>query len=217
MSIYLVVLEQHCTQVISHTCKTTGNLFASYSASEKPTVMTYFPCVSNPIKFVRLFLLVIVLAIVSLSIACDSGSDSGGTNTEAMGADNDFAEVSRILLPGKLFTLDDYVAAGWKKSKQYDTETVPQATDIWYGFFSAKDIEVRFYESHEIAKTAGFENAAEAIDQSFREGGQYGASNRGAGSSAVTKYKAFVVAGNTVMLCEQSVDSCIALADVLGN
>ena len=79
--------------------------------------MTCFPCVSNLMEFVRLFVLVIMLAIVSLSIACVSGSDSGGTNTEAMGADNDFAEVSIILLPGKLFTLDDYVAAGWKKSK----------------------------------------------------------------------------------------------------
>ena len=115
--------------------------------------MTYFPCVSNLMKFVRLFLLVIVLAIVALSIACVSGSDSEGTNTGAIGADNDFAEVSRILLPGKLFTLDDYVAAGWKKSKQYDPETIPQSTDIWYGFFNAKDIEVRFYESLDVAKS----------------------------------------------------------------
>ena len=213
MGIYLVRVEQHCTQIISHTCKTTGNLFASYSAPEEPPVMTYFPCVSNPIKFVRLFLLVIVLAIVSLSIACDSGSDSGGTNTEAMGADNDFAEVSRILLPGKLFTLDDYVAAGWKKSKQYDTETVPQSTDIWYGFFNTKDIEVRFYNSHDIASGAGFESAATVIEKdSFSKV----APNK-AGGSAVTKYKAFAVVGNTVILCELSVDSCIALVDALGN
>ena len=163
-------------------------------------------------------LLATLIAAFSLLIACGSGSDSADdVAAPATEADDALAEVSKILAPEQSFTFDDYVAAGWKKSKQYDTETVPQATDIWYGFFNAKDIEVRFYESHEIAKTAGFENAAEAIDQSFREGGQYGASNRGAGSSAVTKYKAFVVAGNTVMLCEQSVDSCIALADVLGN
>ena len=166
----------------------------------------------------RLALLATLITVFSLLIACSSGSDATeDVAAPATEADDALAEVSRILATEKSFTFDDYVAAGWKKSKQYDTETVPQATDIWYGFFNAKDIEVRFYESHEIAKTAGFENAAEAIDQSFREGGQYGASNRGAGSSAVTKYKAFVVAGNTVMLCEQSVDSCIALADVLGN
>ena len=114
------------------------------------------------------------------------------------------------------------MAAGWKKSKQFDTSTVPEATDIWHGFwgldpYDRKDIEVRFYDSHEIAKTYGFDNASEAIDQSFREGGRTGASNRGAGSSAVTKYKAFAVVGNTVMLCEQSIDSCVALADILGG
>ena len=180
--------------------------------------MTYLASLINLTNWGRLALLATLIAAVSLLIACGSGSDStDDVAAPATEADDALAEVSKILVPEKSFTFDDYVAAGWKKSKQYDTETVPQATDIWYGFFNAKDIEVRFYESHEIAKTAGFENAAEAIDQSFREGGQYGASNRGAGSSAVTKYKAFVVAGNTVMLCEQSVDSCIALADVLGN
>ncbi|MDP6667658.1 MAG: hypothetical protein QF357_09715, partial [Dehalococcoidia bacterium] len=93
--------------------------------------------------------------------------------------------------------------------------TVPDANDIWYGFFNAKDIEIRFYDTHEIASTSGVENASAAIDQSFREGGSIGASNRGAGSSAVTKYKAFAVVGNTVMLCELSVESCVALADAL--
>ena len=180
--------------------------------------MTYLASLINLTNWGRLALLATLIAAFSLLIACGSGSDStDDVAAPATEADDALADVSRILATEKSFTFDDYVAAGWKKSKQYDTETVPQATDIWYGFFNAKDIEVRFYESHEIAKTAGFENAAEAIDQSFREGGQYGASNRGAGSSAVTKYKAFVVAGNTVMLCEQSVDSCIALADVLGN
>ena len=180
--------------------------------------MTSLASLINLTNWGHLALLATLITVFSLLIACGSGSDSADdVAAPATKADDALAEVSKILAPEKSFTFDDYVAAGWKKSKQYDTETVPQATDIWYGFFNAKDIEVRFYESHEIAKTAGFENAAEAIDQSFREGGQYGASNRGAGSSAVTKYKAFVVAGNTVMLCEQSVDSCIALADVLGN
>ena len=180
--------------------------------------MTSLASLINLPNWVRLALLATLIAAFSLLIACSSGSGSADeVAAPATEVDDALADVSRILAPEKSFTFDDYVTAGWKKSKQYDTETVPQATDIWYGFFNAKDIEVRFYESHEIAKTAGFENAAEAIDQSFREGGQYGASNRGAGSSAVTKYKAFVVAGNTVMLCEQSVDSCIALADVLGN
>ena len=138
-------------------------------------------------------------------VGCGSGTD-----TEATGADND-ADVSRILVPEKSFTLDDYVAAGWKKSKQYDTETVPQATDIWYGFFNGKDIELRFYESHDVAKTAGLENAATAIDLNPL------LKKVVSGGSAVTKYRAFAVVGNTVLLCEQSIDSCIALVDALGD
>jgi len=176
------------------------------------------------LKHARSLMIVLMIAGLSLAIACgssDSDSDSNGAGDAAAPAaeevDEALAEVSRILSPGSSLTFDDYVAAGWKKSKQYDTDTVPEATDIWYGFFNSKDIEVRFYDSHEIAKTAGFDNASEAIDQRFREGGKIGSSNRGAGSFAVTKYKAFAVVGNTVMLCEQSVDSCIALADILGG
>jgi hypothetical protein len=173
--------------------------------------MTDFPHISSTMQFIRISLLATVFTLLSLSSACASGSDSGRTDTEATGADNDLSEVSRILAPNESFILDDYVAAGWKKSKQYDIGTVPQAIDIWYGFFSAKDIEIRFYESHEIAKTAGLENAATAIDLNPLQ------KKVVSGGSAVTKYKAFVVVGNTVLLCEQSIDSCIALTDVLGN
>ncbi len=170
-------------------------------------------------KHTRWLLLALLFGVMVSAIACGSNSDSPATASGVLASETDdgLAEVSRILQPAKTLSLEDYVAAGWKKSKQFDTDTVPDANDIWYGFFNAKDIEVRFYESHEVAKTVGFENASEAIDQSFREGGQFGSSNRGAGSSAVTKYKAFAVVGNTVMLCEQSVDSCIALANVLGK
>jgi|TARA_B110000263_G_scaffold53865_2_gene45239 hypothetical protein len=175
-------------------------------------------------KYSRWLLLALIVGALSLAMACgssDSDSDSDGAGDAAAPAadeaDDALAEVSRVLSPDKTLAFEDYVAAGWKKSKQFGTDTVPEATDIWYGFFNAKDIEVRFYDSHEVAKTAGFDNAAEAIDQSFREGGQFGSSNRGAGSSAVTKYKGFAVVGNTVILCEQSVDSCIALAEVLGG
>ncbi len=179
----------------------------------------------SQLKNTRWLLLTLLFGALALAVACGSGSDdtdSGSSSDAAPAAaaeeeDDALAEVSRILHPDASLTFDDYVAAGWKKSKQYDTDTVPGATDIWYGFFNSKDIEVRFYDSHDSAKTAGFDNASEAIDQSFREGGQFGSSNRGAGSSAVTKYKAFAVVGNTVMLCEQSVDSCIALADILGG
>lgn len=163
------------------------------------------------------------LAAVAALIACGSSDDaaapvSNDTSAAAESApavDEELAKVSTIVLIDQTFTFDDYVAAGWKKSKQFATDTVPGSQDIWYGFFNQKDIEVRFYATHEDAVTLGAESAAGSIDQSFREGGQFGSSNRGAGSSAVTKYKAYAVVGNTVMLCELGVATCEALADAL--
>ena len=70
---------------------------------------------------------------------------------------------------------------------------------------------MRFYESHDVAKTAGLENAATAIDLNPL------LKKVVSGGSAVTKYRAFAVVGNTVLLCEQSIDSCIALVDALGD
>ncbi len=164
----------------------------------------------TPSRILALFAVLITIA----AIAC--GSDSGSAPA-ASGGDTDeaLASVSTTLYADRSFTFDDFVSVGWKKSKQFPTDTVPGSTDIWYGFFDQKDIEVRFYDSHADASTLGFESASGAIDQTFREGGQVGASNRGAGSSAVTKYKAFAVVGDTVILCELSVQTCSGLADAL--
>lgn len=172
------------------------------------------------LKRTRWLMLFVLAAAFALALACGSSDSSDDAAAPAAGGDSvddALSEVSITMLADQKFTFDDYVAAGWKKNKQFPTDTVPDATDIWYGFFNAKDIEIRFYDSHEIASTSGAANAADAIDQSFREGGTIGASNRGAGSSAVIKFKAFAVVGDTVMLCELSVDSCIALADVLAK
>ena len=176
---------------------------------------------TSPLQNYSRWLIFAAFAIVlALAVACggsDSPEDEPAPASGGAAVDDELSKVSATLLADQTFTFDDFVAAGWKKSKQFPTDTVPESTDIWYGFFNQKDIEIRFYESHDAAKTAGVENATEAIDQSFREGGSIGASNRGAGSSAVTKYKAFAVMGNTVVLCELSVETCVALADVLGG
>jgi len=185
--------------------------------------MTYATHTSHDIpllKHTRWLLLLMFTTAFALALACGSSDSSDDAAAPASGGevvDDALSEVSITMLADQTFTFEDYVAAGWKKNKQFPTDTVPDATDIWYGFFSAKDIEIRFYDSHEIASTSGAANAAEAIDQRFREGGSIGASNRGAGSSAVIKFKAFAVVGDTVMLCELSIDSCIALADALAK
>jgi hypothetical protein len=177
--------------------------------------LTFFARNSGSILVRRLIFSAVLLTVFSVLVACGSGSDGEDSTAAAPVSvvDEELAAVSGIFASELLFTLEDYVAAGWKKSKQFGTETVPEATDIWYGFYSGKDIEVRFYESHDIAKTLGFESASEVIDLDALS---KVAPNK-SGGSATTKYKAFAVVGNTVMLCELSVESCVALVGALGG
>jgi hypothetical protein len=171
----------------------------------------------------------LLVAAFSLAMACGSGSDSDDSSdasdtsspsesAPAAEPEDDLSEVSQTLKADQTFTVDDFTAAGWKQNKKYDDiSTVPEATEVYFGFYNAKDIEVRIYASHDSAAAAGGTDAAEDIDQAFREGGQVGASNRGAGSRAVTKFKAFAIVGNSVILCELSLDVCVELAAALGG
>ena len=106
------------------------------------------------------------------------------------------------------FTTDSFIAAGWKKSKEYDTATVPESTEIWYGFFDQKDIEIRFYQSHESALEHGVPLAQESLqmDAGARIGGV---------NTVRTGYSAYAVVGNAVMLCELDLSSCETLINAL--
>jgi hypothetical protein len=166
-------------------------------------------------RVIRFFFLVLVVVALSGLMACGSGSgsesDAKVDTGAASGVADELAAVSGVFAAGELYSFDDFVAAGWKKSKQFDVETVPGAVDIWYGFFAGRDIEIRFYKSHDMARSAGFDSAAEVVDLDAMSKVALNA----AGGSATTKYKAFAVVGNTVMLCEFSLDSCVALVDAL--
>jgi hypothetical protein len=157
-----------------------------------------------------------LLLLSAVIIGCGS-DDSAPPPAESSGAVDPELEAFPVLLPDRLISFDDFISAGWKKSREYSVDTVPSATEIWYGFFNQKDIEIRFYPSHDAALGQGRESAETAIDRKLRQGGQDGSSNRGAGSSGVTKYAAYVVAGNTVMLCELAVKTCTDLVDAVGG
>ncbi len=86
---------------------------------------------------------------------------------------------------------------------------MPELTEIWYGFFNQKDIEIRFYESHESALAHGVPLAEETLKKD--------AWARIGLRASRTGYSAYAVVGNTVMLCELSVENCVALADVLAQ
>ena len=120
------------------------------------------------------------------------------------------AELRAYTRPSSVFTVDDFVEAGWKKNKEYPLDTLPEATGAYFGFYNRKDIELRTYPSHDVAMAAGRDSAEAAIETEKLSG-------RGAGFSSVTLYGAYVVAGNVVMLCEISVSDCTDLLDQIAR
>ena len=151
----------------------------------------------------RLRLLALIsLVLVVVAPACTDSDDN------SVGDAVDAPTSSSIFHADKTFTTDSFMAAGWKKSKEYDTGTVPESTEIWYGFFNQKDIEIRFYQSHESALEHGVPLAEESLqmDAGARIGGV---------NTVRTGYSAYAVAGNAVMLCELDVSSCETLINAL--
>ena len=143
----------------------------------------------------------IVVLIVFAACGSDSPASSGDEpEIRAGGGQAGLLEDRVITNASGIYTMDDLVAIGFKKSKQFSTETLPAATDVWYGFFNQRDIEVRVYESHEDALEFGVEPAEIAIG---KEAGQ-----RDYLIPVVNLYPAFAVVGNMVMLCERQLSTC---------
>ena len=144
-----------------------------------------------------------LMAVLIAFAACGSeGPASSGDEPQLRDADSQggLLEDRLITNASKNYTMDDLAAIGFKKSKQFSTETLPRATDIWYGFFNQRDIEVRVYESHEDALEFGVEPAEIAID--FKPG------QTDYLIPVVNRYPAFAVVGNMVMLCERQLATC---------
>ena len=151
----------------------------------------------------KVLLVCVVLMLALAATACGSSDDSVAADAGAVDEDG----LRLITRPGASYTIDDLAAVGYKKSKQFDVETVPGANDIWYGFFAQQDIEVRFYSSHADALELGVKSAEEVIGTT--------AGQRDYLISVVNLYPAYAVVGNTVMLCERQISTCEALIAAL--
>ena len=151
---------------------------------------------------------VIIWAMLIFAIAtCGSeGSSSSESSDESSATD-------AIVLTDQFFSTDSFIAAEWKKSKEYDTATVPESTEIWYGFFQQKDIEIRFYASHEEAIEHGVPSAEESIEGAVKR--SKGGELLDVSGGSFTGYADFLVAGNAVLLCEFDRTKCDALVSGL--
>ena len=130
---------------------------------------------------------------VLIACGCQNSTSEDPSAKEGVGT-------SSILLSDRNFTPDAFVKAGWKKSKQYDTTTVPESTEIWYGFFNQKDIEIRFYETHEAAVELGIPAATSSIEGAVKR--SKGGKLLDFSGGSFTGYADYLVVGNTVLLCE---------------
>ena len=144
---------------------------------------------------------------VLLIAAC--GTDDAADTAHASGGD----ESPLITRTDQLFTPESFTQAGWKKSKQYDTATVPGSTEIWYGFFNQKNVEIRFYKDHQDALGFGVSAAVGSIEGAVKrsKGGRLLDFSGGSFSA----YADYVVTGNTVLLCELDRTPCELLVERL--
>ena len=142
----------------------------------------------------RILLATLTLTLgVLIACGCQNSTSEDPSAKEGVGT-------SSILLSDRNFTPDSFVQAGWKKSKQYDTATVPESTEIWYGFFNQKDIEIRFYETHEAAVELGIPAATSSIEGAVKR--SKGGKLLDFSGGSFTGYADYLVVGNTVLLCE---------------
>ena len=157
----------------------------------------------------KLFLPVLALAL-SLMMIFGCGSSETADSVEADVSAEIEGDPVQILQPDGVFVVDDVEAAGWKNSKELSPETLPDATSVWYGFYSQRDVEVRVYESQASAISSGQEIAD--VSTGRRKPAPFAS---GGISSTRTSYSAYAIVGNLILLCEIKIEDCQGLIDTI--
>ncbi|MCH7740017.1 MAG: hypothetical protein IIC93_07710 [Chloroflexi bacterium] len=137
--------------------------------------------------------------------ACGTDDDTTAAPAGAAATADDDSAGSVIVRTGGAFDVDSFVAAGFKKSKEFSTETVPGASSIRYGFCSQRDAEIWFCGSLAEAPGQGAEPARAAIDRSPN-------SNIDAGmitsTGNRTRYHGYLIADTAVVPCQSEIAAC---------
>ena len=155
------------------------------------------------------FMLMSILAFSVISII-----GCGSSETETPGGASYSSQLEedpvQVINPSGIFTVDDVVTAGWKKSKQLSPDTLPDAASVWYGFYNQRDVEVRIYKTHETAVSSGMGPADDATGRGkpapFAVGGI---------SATRMSYTTYAIVGNLILLCEVKIEDCQGLLDTI--
>jgi hypothetical protein len=153
-------------------------------------------------------------------------------------------EFQQVVTFERVLTFDDFTAIGFKPSKEYDVDGLTDALEARKGFwgvdpYKRAQYEIRFYPSHEIARSSGAafaiagtgdefeatrrEQAWESgVKDRWRARGVTDTSSPGSVQAPGPTYGDYAIFGNVIMLCEglnseQSLDNCEALEDALAN
>tara|TARA_Y100001934_G_C12264551_1_gene731732 strand:+ start:620 stop:1135 length:516 start_codon:yes stop_codon:yes gene_type:complete len=150
----------------------------------------------------------ILVLVLLFALGCGSSADLKESDQNAVDIQDE--NPIQILRPESLFSVDDVVGAGWKKSKELSSETLPEAIGAWYGFYDHRDVEVRQYKTHESVLSAGIVPADEATGRGkpapFAVGGI---------SATRTSYSTYAIVGNLILLCEIKIEDCQNLLDAI--
>ena len=149
-----------------------------------------------------MFSVCLISIALAAFLACGSEAPPAVSDESVDQPVADEVSATVILNRDETYSIEDFEAAGYKKVTQFDLETLPGATDAWFGFFAQKDIEIRIYPSHGTALGQGVEHAETTVIKGpvpFQK-------------QPPIRFDAFAVVGNAVMLCELEVASCVALA-----
>ena len=157
---------------------------------------------------IKFLLLLIVLAVMSIPVVACGSSNGDGSASDSV-AEPELNAI-QMTLPDSVFTADDVAAAGWKKSKELSSETLPGATSVWYGFYQQRDVEVRVYESQDKAISLGQDLADTATG---RNKPQLTSMQNG----TRTSYMSYAIVGNLILLCEIKIEDCQSLLDGIGQ
>ena len=167
-----------------------------------------------------------ILAV--FAVACGSGSGSDGSSNADL--------LPKVTASDRIFTEDDFLAVGLKKSKTYDVTGLTGATSAIYGFWKPDgtepvDYEIRFYPSHQEAVSSGTffadevtgpDGAVAEDDVTWNEGTRdrrtSGFTFGGGGGSLAVKYADYIIHSNVIMLCQgrdsvQSLGRCWAMIE----
>ena len=181
---------------------------------------------SRNVKFAtRGTLIAFVIAAIATG-AAGCGVGEGTPTTEPF---------RKVAPADRSYSLDDFLVIGYKKSKEYDVDGLPEAAGAWFGFWRPPgrdpvEYELRFYPSHEAAVEHGTALAEEVTgkdavifedDVTWKEGiRDRRAQARYPYAGLHARYGDFAIFGNVVMLCEgrdstQSLERCEAIVDAL--